>query len=151
MPTPPRTPADAVRFEGATPILRVRSLDAAIDHYVRALGFAVGWRDGQMAYVSRDRVSLMLCEGDQGHTGGWVWIGVEDAGALHAEYRTRGANIRHAPTNYPWAFEMQVEDLDGNVLRFGSEPRADMPVGEWLDGGGKLWVQRPEGGWAAAG
>ena len=26
------------------------------------------------------------------------------------------------PTNFPWALEMQIEDPDGNVLRFGSEP-----------------------------
>ncbi len=141
----------AIRFEGATPILRVRSLDASIDHYVRALGFAVDWRDRGIASVGRDRVHLMLCEDDQGQPGAWVWVGVEDAGALYAEYRTRGATIRHAPTNYPWAYEMQVEDLDGNVLRFGSAPRADQPVGEWLDGRGRLWLPRPEGGWAAAG
>lgn len=32
--------------------------------------------------------------------------------------------IRHLPTYYPGAYEMQVEDLDGNVLRFGSDPKA---------------------------
>ncbi len=149
MATPTRSPA-AVRFEGAVPILRVGSLDASIDHYVRILGFVVDWRERGMASVSRDRVSLMLCEGDQGNAGTWVWIGVADAGALFNEYRTRGATIRHAPTNYPWAYEMQVEDLDGHVLRFGSEPRADMPVGEWLDGSGRRWVPGAEGGWAAA-
>jgi len=26
------------------------------------------------------------------------------------------------PTNFPWAKEMHVEDPDGNVIRFGSEP-----------------------------
>lgn len=145
----PRSPS-VVRFEGVSPILRVRSLDASIDHYVRVLGFVIDWRDGAVASVSRDRASLMLCEGDQGHPGTWVWIGVDDAGALHTEYRTRGATIRHAPTNYPWAYEMQVEDIDGHVLRFGSEPRADMPVGEWIDGSGRRWVPRAEGGWAAA-
>ena len=35
----------------------------------------------------------------------------------------RGAPIRLPPTNFSWALEIQVEDPDGNVLRFGSEPR----------------------------
>jgi len=30
--------------------------------------------------------------------------------------------IRSEPANLPWALEMQVEDPDGNVLRFGSDP-----------------------------
>jgi len=29
------------------------------------------------------------------------------------------------------AFEMQVEDPDGHVLRFGSEPKADRPFAMW--------------------
>jgi hypothetical protein len=35
---------------------------------------------------------------------------------------------------------MQVEDLDGNVLRFGSEPRPGEPDGEWLDMHGRRWL-----------
>jgi len=68
-----------------------------------------------------------------------VWIGVEDVDALMHEYRASGAKIRHPPTNYPWACEMQVEDLDGNVLRLGSDTKKDEPFGEWLDMHGKIW------------
>lgn len=32
---------------------------------------------------------------------------------------------------------MQVEDLDGNVLRLGSEPKENQPTGEWLDMDGR--------------
>lgn len=53
----------------------------------------------------------------------WAWIGVDDAERLYQEYNTNGAKIRLPPTNYSWALEMQVEDLDGNVLRLGSDPR----------------------------
>jgi hypothetical protein len=35
---------------------------------------------------------------------------------------------------------MQVEDPDGNVLRFGSEAKSDQPIGEWLDMRGDRWV-----------
>jgi hypothetical protein len=69
-----------------------------------------------------------------------VWVGVSDADALLEEYRRTGAKIRHKPTNYQWAYEMQVEDPDGNVLRFGSEAKSDQPIGEWLDMRGDRWV-----------
>lgn len=146
------TPAvPVVAFEGISPILRVEALDAAIHYYTRMLGFVLDWRDPTgFASVSRDRCHLMLCAGGQGRGAAWVWIGVEDAAALHAEYAARGAAIRHPPTNYPWAYEMHVEDLDGNVLRLGSEPLADHPVGEWLDMDGDTWVPTPEGGWTRA-
>jgi predicted enzyme related to lactoylglutathione lyase len=69
-----------------------------------------------------------LSAGDQGHPGTWVWIGVEDVASLYQEYTERGASMLHAPTNYPWAYEMKVQDPDGHVLRFGSEPREDIPL-----------------------
>lgn len=47
------------------------------------------------------------------------------------------------PTNYPWALGMQVEDLDGNVLRLGSGPKADEPCGGWLDMRGVYWPPDP--------
>jgi hypothetical protein len=37
--------------------------------------------------------------------------------------------VRHAPTNYWWAYEMQIEDIDGNVLRMGAEPKDGVPMG----------------------
>ena len=137
-----------LRFEGVSPIFRINDLEASIDYYVNILGFKVDWRaEGVIASVSRDRCGIFLCEGDQGHAGGWVWVGVEDAEALFNEYREKGAKIRHPPTNYQWSFEMQVEDLDGNVLRLGSEPKENEPSGEWLDMRGVRWRPLPEGGW----
>ncbi len=115
------------RIENAIPILRVRSLEASIDYYLSVLGFKVDWQvPGSMGSVSRDGHSIMLCEGDQGNPGTWVWVGVDDA-SLFDELAAKGATIRRAPTNYRWAYEMRVEDPDGHVLRFGTEPRADQP------------------------
>jgi len=142
-------PNDAVvRFEGGNPIVRVRSLSASVDYYIRVLGFKLDWENpGLMASVSRGRFGLFLCEGDQGNPGSWVWIGVSDAEALFEEYRAKGAKIRHPPTNYAWTYEMQVEDPDGNVLRLGSEPKTGQPIGEWLDMRGDTWAPSPDGGW----
>jgi catechol 2,3-dioxygenase-like lactoylglutathione lyase family enzyme len=141
----------AVVVEGVTPILAVRSLPASIDYYVSVLGFQVDWHQpGIMASVSRDRCGIFLCEGDQGNPGTWVWIGVEDTELLFEDYRIKGAKVRHPPTNYPWAYEMQIEDPDGHVLRFGSEPKTDRPCGEWLDMRGDLWVMPASGDWTRA-
>jgi len=125
----------ALRFGGVTPILRVEKLDVSLAFYTERLGFAEEWRDGGFASVARGRATLMLCEGDQGHAGTWVYVGVSDADALHEELRARGVAIRHPPANYPWgAREMQVTDPDGHVLRFGSDALPGEPLGEWLDG-----------------
>ena len=67
------------------------------------------------------------------------------------EYKAKGARIRHPPTNYEWACEMQVEDPDGNILRIGSDPKENQPVGEWLDMRGRRWIKSPEGGWTQIG
>jgi len=119
-------------FHAATPILRVRSLEASLDHYVRMLGFRVDWNAAGMASVSRSACRLMLCHGHQGNPGTWVWIGVGDAEALHREFSARGATIRLPPTNYPWALEFHVEDPDRHILRFGSDPKKDRPGREWV-------------------
>lgn len=116
-------------FECANPILRVASLTRSVQYYVDVLGFTnADWGGDDFTQVSRDGAGLYLSEGDQGHPGTWAWIGVEDVAALFQEYRAAGALIRQPPRNFPWAYEMHVEDVDGHILRIGSEPRADIPV-----------------------
>ncbi len=89
----------ATEFEGVAPILRVRDLEASIEYYVRVLGFKVDWgEEGLIASVSRDRCHIFLCEGDQGNSGSWVWIGVGDAGTLFEEYGSTGTKIRNPST-----------------------------------------------------
>ena len=119
------------------PVLRVASVEASVRYYVEVLGFKVDWETPGFVSVSRGLCCIFLCEGDQGH----------DVDRLHAEFVAAGAKIRHEPTNYPWALEMQVEDPDGNVLRFGSDPRKGEPAGEWLDMNGVRWRPRDGGGW----
>jgi uncharacterized glyoxalase superfamily protein PhnB len=76
-----------------------------------------------MISVSRDGKSIMLCERGQGQPGTWLWIGVDDADALFAEFSAKGARIQSSPQNFSWAYEFAAEDPDGHVLRFGSEPK----------------------------
>jgi len=130
------------KFGGVTPILRVNDLAVSLDFYTSALGFTNDWGsiDG-FASVSRDRCHLFLCEHDQGHGGSWIFIGVDDVEVLFVQLKERGVSIRHPPTNYDWAREMQVQDPDGNILRIGSARIAGQPNGEWLDMQGRRWVQ----------
>lgn len=122
----------------AAPIVRVASVRASLAYYVDKLGFKLDWDEGGIAAVSRGPCNIFLCEWNQGQKGTWMWVS-GDVDALHEELTARGAKIRHPPTNYAWAYEMQVEDLDGNVLRIGGEPKHGQPFGPFLDAAGVLW------------
>jgi catechol 2,3-dioxygenase-like lactoylglutathione lyase family enzyme len=122
-----------IHFENATPILRVEDMAAAVKYYVEVLGFVeADWGNDKFSNVSRDEAGIYLVRGEQGHPGTWVWVGVSDAQALYEEYQAKGARLHHAPRNYSWALEMHVEDLDGNILRFGSDPLKSRPYEEWM-------------------
>src|SRR5688500_14949501 len=91
--------ASSVRVECVIPILHVRDLAASLAFYLDVLGFQTDWRGERQASVSRDGKAIMLCQGEQGHPGTWVWIGVEDVEPLYADYKARGANVVQEPTN----------------------------------------------------
>lgn len=133
--------ASGVLFEGCSPVLPVKDIAASIEYYENILGFKLNWGGGGFASVSRGKVGLFLCADEQGTPGTWVWIGVADAGAVYEEYKAAGAKIRNTPQNYAWAYEFQVEDLDGNVLRLGSDVKEPAFGGEWLRDDGSRWRQ----------
>jgi catechol 2,3-dioxygenase-like lactoylglutathione lyase family enzyme len=113
----------STRFESSHPILRVEDMDASVRFYTEQLGFVKSpWSSDGFGCVTRDEAAIYLCLRDQGRGAAWVWVGVENAQQLHDEYVRKGVPIRMGLTNHPWALEFQVQDPDGNVLRFGSEP-----------------------------
>lgn len=142
--------ADAapVEFGGITPILNVASLPVSLAFYIGQLGFELAWQAGSdFAQVGRGKVALMLCVGGQGRPGTWAYAGISDADAYYRELMSRGVAVRHPPTNYPWgARELQVQDPDGHVLRFGSDA-TDEPCGTWCDTDGRLWMPQADGSW----
>ena len=98
----------------------------SVQYYVEVLGFTnADWGGDDFTCVTRDNAGIYLAEGDQGQPGTWAWIGVGDVAALYEEYKATGATILHPPENYSWACEMKVEDPDGHVLRFGSDPKEE--------------------------
>jgi catechol 2,3-dioxygenase-like lactoylglutathione lyase family enzyme len=109
------------------PILYVASLAASQRYYRDQLGFHIDWTDGDppdFGAVSRGDTQIFMCQGCQGHPGGWLWVATPDVDALQTELVKRGARIKAAPENKPWGSrEMQVTDLDGNVLRIAGPPR----------------------------
>jgi predicted enzyme related to lactoylglutathione lyase len=112
-----------VYFEGSQPILRVENMQVSLRFYIAILGFTnADWGTDDFTSVNRDRAGIYLCQGGQGRGGAWAWIGIEDVRKLEQELARKNVKIILPPTNFPWALEMQIEDPDGNVLRFGSEP-----------------------------
>lgn len=113
----------AIELECITPILYVKNVAVSVDYYINRLGFKKEWNWGDppnFASVSRDDFPILLCEGGQGQPGTWLWIGVSDTDAIYDEFKAKGVTFRETPTNYPWAYELRVEDPDGHILRFGS-------------------------------
>ena len=118
-----------VGFERVAPILPVADLDATLERY-RLLGFAVEpYRGGERyGFVQRGPVQLHLREvslvdPDQART--HVYLYVDDADALHAEWTRAGVDGELNPpfdTDYGLR-EFGYVDPDGNLHRVGSPLR----------------------------
>jgi catechol 2,3-dioxygenase-like lactoylglutathione lyase family enzyme len=113
-----------IRLENIQPILSVKDMALSKDFYINKLGFKEAeWGDNNFTSISRDNCGLYLCRGGQGNPGTWIWIGFDgDIYLLYDELKSKGVKIRQGPVNHSWAMEMQVEDPDGHVLRFGTDP-----------------------------
>jgi len=115
-------------FKTAIPLLHVSDSEAAIEFYVKRLGFEVRFAnridpsraDPCYAGVSRDGafVHVSSFPGD-GVSGGVVNFPVDDVDALHDEFAAAGVEIAMSPVDQTWGTrEMYVRDLDDNSLRF---------------------------------
>lgn len=118
-----------IRVENVTPILRVKDMNKSLSFYIDILGFKKAeWGDDSFTSINKDNSGLYLCKGGQGVSGTWIWIGFDgDIFLLHEKLKSSGVTIKHPPTNYSWAYEMQVEDPDGHILRFGTDPNYNEP------------------------
>ena len=116
-------------LECPRPILNVKELRASQRYYRDSLGFKVDWDHGDppnFGAVSRSNLILFLCQQCQSSPGAWVFTFTHDVDKLHKELAERGALIKMPPTNMEWGLrEMQVNDPDGNVLRFAGPVEHD--------------------------
>lgn len=120
------------RVENVTPILRVKDMSRSIAFYTDILGFRnAEWGDENFTSVNRDGKGIYLCRGEQGVAGTWIWIGFDgNIFSLYQSLMSKGVKIKLPPTNFTWALEMQVEDPDGHVLRFGTDPNEKEPFAD---------------------
>jgi uncharacterized glyoxalase superfamily protein PhnB len=121
------------KLTGSAPILLVRDVAAAANHYRDALGFSSVQFVGEpptFVILGRDGLRLMLKQADDPRhvvphwtvssklSDAYFWV--TDADALHAEFVARGATIDYGPCDQPYGCrEFGVQDLDGHDISFG--------------------------------
>jgi uncharacterized glyoxalase superfamily protein PhnB len=114
----------AVRVLGHEPIFRVRDLAQAAAHY-QLLGFKTRFYDETYAFADFGNLTLHLTRSDDPseHTTSALYIHVEDADRVAADWRAAGLAV-DGPQNEDYGKrEGQHVDLDGNLIRFGSPIR----------------------------
>jgi ankyrin repeat protein len=87
-------------------------------------GFAIGRRDGVALHFA------VKPEHDPSRTATWVYISVDDADELSAEFDASGASQGRVPRDTDYNMrELANIDPDGNMLLFGSPLREDTAAG----------------------
>jgi uncharacterized glyoxalase superfamily protein PhnB len=122
----------AVQMRGHAPCLMVADVIKANSYYADRLGFRSPrmWGDPPTFCIAqRDGLELMLAQVDPGrkvHPNSEndgridVYFWVNDADALHREFRVSGAEVVCEPEDQPYDMrEFLVRDPDGHVLAFG--------------------------------
>lgn len=121
-------------FTSSAVILLVRDVIASAHYFRDRLGFTFDriWGDPPgFVILQRDNCRLMLQQAPAGHvivphwrvvSNMWnVYFWVDDADALFAEFKRRGAKIDYEIGNKPYGIrEFGVQDLDGHDIAFGS-------------------------------
>jgi uncharacterized glyoxalase superfamily protein PhnB len=71
--------------------------------------------------MDRDEVRILLVARTGKHTdAASCYVYVRDADELHAELRSKGANVQEAPVSHPWGLrDFAVLDPEGNEITFG--------------------------------
>jgi uncharacterized glyoxalase superfamily protein PhnB len=115
----------AVQVVGHEPIFRVSSVQAAVDHYGR-LGFKTEYHDETYAFAHLGGgLTVHLTQNDDldRRATGALYIHVDDADRLAADWRAAGATVE-GPRNEDYGKrEGRHIDPDGNLIRFGSPIR----------------------------
>jgi hypothetical protein len=128
-PPPPARLLTRTRLSALAPVLPVRDLAIALGHYSR-LGFSVrAYEGGGYGYAERDGLNLHLAVVaglDPATTTSAVYVYVDDADLLHAEWRSSGVSGQFfAPHDTEYGLREGAHvDRDGNLIRFGSRLKA---------------------------
>jgi catechol 2,3-dioxygenase-like lactoylglutathione lyase family enzyme len=114
-------------FIQITPFLDVPSLEDALTFFRDVLGFEVRLRNGDYAYVQRERAGIRLIENPAAVPGNGRfahYVDVTDVDALHAELKamleTLPAGHVEGPLDQPYGQrELMIVAPDGNRIVFG--------------------------------
>lgn len=123
----------APKLTGVAPVLLVRDVVAAANHYRDSLGFHYERFWGEppsFVMLRRDGLVVMLRQADDPRhvVPHWtvadklwnVYFWVSDVDALHAEFIGRGALIDYGLCDQPYGCrEFGVQDIDGHDIGFG--------------------------------
>ncbi len=121
------------RLTASSPVLLVRDVVAAANHYRDALGFkydhfygdppgfVILMRDGLHLMLKQVAPDIPLLPNRERCDEIWeTYFWVSDADTLHAEFVAKGATIQYGLCNQPYGCrEFGVRDLDGYVIGFG--------------------------------
>ncbi|MEK7953793.1 VOC family protein [Luteolibacter soli] len=121
------------KLTSSAPVLLVRDVVAAANHYRDTMGFHYERFWGEPAsfvILHRDGIYLMLNQAEDpahiiphwtvAHNMWNAYFWVDDANALHAEFVKNGAKIDYGPCDQPYGCrEFGIQDLDGYDIGFG--------------------------------
>jgi uncharacterized protein len=117
------------RILSVAPGLPTTDMARTVEHY-RRLGFtftAPGSdpvANAGFAIAERDGIELHFAvnqDHDPAHTATWIYLGVEDADRIAAEFAAAGVEVRRPPHNTDYKMrELAHVDPDNNLLLFGS-------------------------------
>ncbi|WP_043739386.1 bleomycin resistance protein [Thioalkalivibrio nitratireducens] len=113
---------------GSVPVLHISNAERSCEFYCNKLGFQKNWQHQfepgfpLFVSISRGSVTFFLTEHPESSAGAFVYIHAEDVDALAQELQARGVTLGQGPVSQPWGMrEIQLEDPDGNRLRFGQD------------------------------
>jgi uncharacterized glyoxalase superfamily protein PhnB len=117
----PHSREPSPQLRKALPELPFRDVAAAVAHYRDVLGFRINYQQHDLGVMDRDDITILLIARNPSHTGiGSAYVYVEDADALYAELKAKGAIVKGEPVSYPWGLrDFKVVDLEGNRITFG--------------------------------
>jgi len=124
--------AKKAKLTGSAPVLFVRDVKAAAEHYRDAMGFAFDKIWGEppsFVILGRDGRNVILKQVGAEHvvprwtisSGLWdMYFWVDDVEALYREFVARGAKIDYEICDQPYGCrEFGTQDIDGHDIGFG--------------------------------
>lgn len=111
-------------WNSITPQLPVSDVAEAQRYYRDVLGFRIDFTRDDFGAVRCGGAEIFLQRSERPQPGTWCCVRVDDADALYAIYRERGAEIVEKIDSKPWGMrEFTIRDPNGHYFRIGHSTR----------------------------